>query len=138
MSKLREITTIFYSTHILDDVQKVSDTVAILNHGKLIEQGPIEELLGGGEGIVYVVKMKGNVKNTPKDLSKQDWVTNLNITTQDDKQTWFVNVSNENMAEKHLLRTILANESIDVIEFYKKKFELEEVFLKIVGDDENV
>ncbi len=33
MSKLRKHTTVFYSTHILDDVQKVSDTVAILNKG---------------------------------------------------------------------------------------------------------
>src|SRR4051812_4734106 len=31
MGRLREHTTIFYSTHILSDVQRVSDTVAILN-----------------------------------------------------------------------------------------------------------
>ena len=40
MSKLRKYTTIFYSTHILDDVQRVSDTVAILNKGQLVAQGP--------------------------------------------------------------------------------------------------
>ena len=44
MSKLRKYTTVFYSTHILDDVQKVSDTVVILNKGELVAQGPIEEL----------------------------------------------------------------------------------------------
>ena len=53
MSKLRKYSTIFYSTHILDDVQKVSDTVAILNKGVLVAEGPIEELLAGREGIVY-------------------------------------------------------------------------------------
>src|SRR6185295_16064064 len=36
MERLRQHTTIFYSTHILADVQRVSDTVAILNRGKLI------------------------------------------------------------------------------------------------------
>jgi len=30
MERLRKHTTIFYSTHILDDVQRVSDTVVIL------------------------------------------------------------------------------------------------------------
>src|SRR5690349_10434758 len=35
MEKLRKHTTIFYSTHLLDDVQRVSDRVAILNHGRL-------------------------------------------------------------------------------------------------------
>lgn len=33
MERLRKHTTIFYSTHILADVQRVSDTVAILDHG---------------------------------------------------------------------------------------------------------
>ena len=40
MERLREHATIFYSTHILDDVQRVSDTVAILNHGQLVAQAP--------------------------------------------------------------------------------------------------
>src|SRR5829696_5908323 len=48
MERLRKHTTIFYSTHILSDVQRVSDTVAILNHGKLIAEASIEELLAGG------------------------------------------------------------------------------------------
>jgi ABC-2 type transport system ATP-binding protein len=36
MDRLRQHTTIFYCTHILDDVQRVSDTVAILNQGALV------------------------------------------------------------------------------------------------------
>ncbi len=50
ISKLRKHTTVFYSTHILDDVQRVSDAVIILNKGQLVAQGPIEELLAGSEG----------------------------------------------------------------------------------------
>ena len=48
METLRKYTTIFYSTHILDDVQRVSDRVAILNHGKLIVEAPIQDILSGG------------------------------------------------------------------------------------------
>jgi ABC-2 type transport system ATP-binding protein len=36
MERLRKHTTIFYSTHILDDVQRVSNTVVIMNHGRLV------------------------------------------------------------------------------------------------------
>src|SRR5690606_3205513 len=57
MSRLRKHTTIFYSTHILDDVQKVSDTVAILKQGQLVAQAPIEELLAGNEGIDYHIEI---------------------------------------------------------------------------------
>ena len=40
MNKIRGKTTIFYSTHILDDVQRVSDVVAIMNHGELVRRLP--------------------------------------------------------------------------------------------------
>src|SRR5215208_92401 len=54
MEKLRKYTTIFYSTHILEDVQRVSDTVAILNHGRLVAEAPIDNLLkGDGAAGVY-------------------------------------------------------------------------------------
>ncbi len=59
MERLRKHTTIFYSTHILDDVQKVSDTVAILNKGILVSQGPIATLLAGSEGPAYTLALTG-------------------------------------------------------------------------------
>jgi ABC-2 type transport system ATP-binding protein len=60
MALLRKHTTVFYSTHILDDVQRVSDTVAILNHGQLIAQAPIEQLLAGSGGVVYKLGVRGD------------------------------------------------------------------------------
>ncbi len=74
MSKLRKYSTIFYSTHILDDVQKVSDTVAILNKGVLVAEGPIEELLAGKEGIVYSIHLKGDGDAASKLVQSQPWV----------------------------------------------------------------
>jgi len=37
--------TVFMSTHILNDVERVCDRVAILDHGRLVTDGPIDELL---------------------------------------------------------------------------------------------
>ena len=45
MEGLRSQATIFYSTHILDDVQRVSDHVAILDQGRLVRAAPTQELL---------------------------------------------------------------------------------------------
>ncbi len=42
--------TIFLSSHLLDEVEKICDAVAIVDHGKIVTQGPIAELAGGGEG----------------------------------------------------------------------------------------
>ena len=46
MRELKGETTVFYSTHILDDVQRVSDHVAILDHGRLVKAAPTHVLLG--------------------------------------------------------------------------------------------
>lgn len=138
MSKLREYTTIFYSTHILDDVQRVSDTVAILNRGKLIAQGSIEELLAGSEGIVFKIILKGDVKKIYQTVSKEPYVTNIKSETKKDATIWYISVNDENEAEERLLRTILSDNSIRVLEFSKKQYELEEIFLNLIGEDENV
>ena len=48
IARLRTETTILFSTHILDDVQRVSDRVAILREGELVAQAPVPELLARG------------------------------------------------------------------------------------------
>src|SRR5512139_440656 len=77
MERLRKYSTIFYSTHILDDVQRVSDTVAILNHGKLVAQAPIEELLNGSGETAYRLRVKGCSDTVRDAVRAQPWVSTL-------------------------------------------------------------
>ena len=69
MERLRKHTTIFYSTHILSDVQRVSDTVAILKKGQLVAEAPIETLLAGSGGMIYSIVVKGHSNGLQADLS---------------------------------------------------------------------
>ena len=39
--------TVFLSSHLLDEVEKICDAAAIVDHGKVVAQGPISELAGG-------------------------------------------------------------------------------------------
>jgi ABC-2 type transport system ATP-binding protein len=51
-------TTVFFSTHILADVERVCDTVAVLARGRVVEQAGIEELKarhGGAQRVVVEV-----------------------------------------------------------------------------------
>jgi ABC-2 type transport system ATP-binding protein len=137
MSKLREQSTIFYSTHLLDDVQRVSDNVAILNRGKLIAQGPIEKLLAGNEGTIYEITFNGGRDSLQNIIISESYVTNIQEQDSEKKKTWYVNVNDESLAEKKLLRAFLKDESVTILEYSKKKFELEEIFLQLIGDDNN-
>src|ERR1700733_8286389 len=46
----QENRTIFLSSHLLDEVEKICDHAAIVDRGKVIAQGPIAELARGGDG----------------------------------------------------------------------------------------
>lgn len=132
MERLRKYTTIFYSTHILDDVQRVSDTVAILNQGSLVAQAPIEELLAGSGNAVYRMGVRGDDVRIQQLLSAQPWITSVDLKTQNGVSMWSVAVSDEDKAENDLLRLVLADAAVRVTEFGRQKYDLEEVFLNIV------
>jgi ABC-2 type transport system ATP-binding protein len=46
--------TVMLSSHLLDEVQRTCDQVAIVDHGQVIRQGPIEELTSGAGVAVEV------------------------------------------------------------------------------------
>jgi ABC-2 type transport system ATP-binding protein len=131
MSKLRKYSTIFYSTHILDDVQKVSDTVVILNKGKLVVQGPIEELLAGSEGVVYVIHLKGDAATAQKLVQTQPWVSKIVAGQHNDETTWQVSVSDPAAAETELNK-LLVNQGVVITQFNRKKYELEDIFMQVI------
>ncbi len=132
MERIQKHATIFYSTHILDDVQRVSDTVAILNHGKLVAQAPIEELLAGSRGTVYSLGIEGEAEQAQERIRSQAWVSDIEVATGDGGTTWQVAVTDEAAAKDQLLRLVLSDEQIRVTQFGQKTYELEEIFMNIV------
>jgi ABC-2 type transport system ATP-binding protein len=131
MDALRQNSTVFYSTHILDDVQRVSDMVAILNHGKLIAQGPIENFINGGSETRYTVKLKKDPQSAYQLLSKQPWVSTVELKI-DSPSVLNISVSDEAAAEENLLK-LLVNKTDNILtDFRRTEFELEDVFMKMV------
>jgi len=132
MERLRKYCTIFYCTHILSDVQRVSDTVAILNHGQLVAYGEIEELLAGGEGVTFEVQMRGDAEKARQRIAGQPWATNIVAKERYEGTTWWVSVSDPQAAEAQLLRLLLVDDGLVVTDFHRRERELEDVFLQIV------
>lgn len=135
MERLQKHTTIFYSTHILDDVQRVSDSVAILNHGELIAQASIETLLAGSQGTIYSLEIEGDASRTRARITEQDWVSGIDVTTANGQTTWQVTVTDDEVAKAQLLRLMLADEQVMITSFGRKTYNLEEIFMNIVKGD---
>lgn len=138
MERLRKHCTIFYSTHILDDVQRVSDSVAIVNHGQLVAQAPINELLAGSGRTVYNVIVKGDAVDARRSVERQPWVASIETAREGDAtERWQVAVTDDAVAEARLLRLVLSDEHCTVTEFGRRRYNLEEIFLGLVGGDQH-
>jgi len=131
MSRIRKYATIFYCTHILDDVQRVSDQVAIVNKGELIAQASIDELLAGTGETVYAVTLRGDAASAYAQVNELAWVSGIEASQRGDQTLWEVSVTDEAAAEDELLG-LLVSGGLKVADFGRKEHSLEDVFLGIV------
>lgn len=145
MERLRDErgATIFYSTHILDDVQRVSDSVAILRNGRLLAHAPVDELLlvGDAGGVVYELTLRGDpeaaVEEARQRVRAQTWVSSLReLPEPGEERTWLVKTTNEPAAEKDLLRLVLENPGVKVTGFGRKRQSLQEAFFNLIEKGE--
>jgi len=131
MSRIRKYATIFYCTHILDDVQRVSDQVAIVNQGELITQSSIEELLAGTGDLVYSVTLSGDARSAYTHLNQQSWVSRIEASQQGEQTTWQVSVRDEAAAKDELM-SLLVSSGLKVSNFSRQEQNLEDVFINII------
>lgn len=139
LERFRATSTVFYSTHILDDVQRVSDTVCILNKGEIAAQGPIAEVLAKDSGTVYSVEVQGDVERAREALLAEAWVDDVRISGDGAVSVLRVSVSDAETAESRLQRVLLTDEALVVREFRRETADLEDVFVSLVEasrDDE--
>jgi ABC-2 type transport system ATP-binding protein len=131
MSRIRKYATIFYCTHILDDVQRVSDQVAIVNQGELVIQGSIEELLAGKGDLIYSVNLRGDAQSAYDQVYQQPWVSGIDVSQEGDQTTWQVSVTDKAAAEDQLM-SLLVSSGLKVSNFSRKEQNLEDVFINII------
>ena len=134
LENLRGRTTVFYSTHILDDVQRVSDTVAILTDGEVIAQGPIEELLATSTSS-WTVRLNGSTETARRLIAAEPWVTEIVAQQRGDQQLFTIRVDDDAAAGQQLLPLLVRDDSYDVVEFHPNERTLEDAYLDIVGSN---
>lgn len=70
---LKGRTTIFFSTHILSDVERVCDTVAILDKGSVVREAPIGELKRTGGVTRVEIEIADHPDDVMQAISAQPW-----------------------------------------------------------------
>jgi ABC-2 type transport system ATP-binding protein len=124
--------TVLFSTHILTDVERVCDRVAILDHGKLVTTGPMNELLERYARPIYRLEVEDGqadgVARLTESLRQAPFVTHVTETTAGLR----VAVSDAKDAGRDLLAMVAAH-GVSLLVFERQRPTLEDVFLQLVG-----
>jgi len=123
--------TVFYSTHILDDVEQVSDSVVMVNHGTVVAQGPLSSILQA-TGQDYVVGLRGDTADLKGRVSSQPWVSGLITRSRGSLEEWRIQVSDATAASR-LLPILNSGTGHSVVEFHASDRRLEDAYLEMVG-----
>jgi len=127
--------TVFMSTHILADVERVCDTIGIINHGKLVVTSPREALLEQYAIPAFEVEVddQSGAGFTPwgEAMLHETWVKSVSR----DGLVARVVVNDVNIAKKELLASII-RAGLTLTRYEIVRPSLEEVFLHLVGQEE--
>jgi ABC-2 type transport system ATP-binding protein len=130
--RLGGASTVLFSTHILTDVERVCDRVAILDHGRLVTTGPMTELLERYARPVYRLEPEDDqaaaVEGLATALRAAAFVTHVEETTAGLR----VAVSDAADAGRQLLAMVTAH-GVALLVFERQRPTLEDVFLQLVG-----
>jgi ABC-2 type transport system ATP-binding protein len=138
LERFRAASTVFYSTHILDDVQRVSDMVCILKAGRIVRQGPLADVMSGGRGSVFSAVIEGDVARARTALLEQAWVDAVDVDGGESSARLRITVTDADAAQARLQRVLLADDGLVIKEFSQPSATLEDVFIDLVegGADE--
>jgi ABC-2 type transport system ATP-binding protein len=131
LDSLRGETTVFYSTHILDDVQRIADHIAVLDHGRILAQGPIEDFRAAGAAS-FRVSLDADGESAIKLLAAEPWVAS---TRPLGDGSWQIDATSRAEAEARLARSLVES-GARVAEIRPERRSLEDIYLEITGDAE--
>lgn len=118
-------TTIFLNSHLLSEVEMVSDRVAILNKGKLLKEGSVKELTTSEE--IYEIETSNvlpNIYSIPEFSSYK--------ITQENDHKLSINVGDDD--ELNFVIDQLRKHRVNIKTINVQKNSLEELFVSLIKD----
>lgn len=132
IASMRSRTTVFFSSHILADVEQICDEVAVLKGGEKVVESSVKDLLKKYAPVCYeVVSPQEERLQVHRLLSTIEGV--VDVTVNEDR----VLVSFQREERESIVRRILpllVDEGVFVQEFGPSKVNLEEVFFKVLEE----
>ncbi len=133
IASLRGETTVLFSSHVLGDVERICDRVAILDHGHLVVEGSLDELLERYAQPVWRVEAEpgedAGLQALADRLRGLAWVT----AAVAEHGVLTVAVSDTGVASRQLLPEV-GDSGVAVVSVARARPTLEDVFLRLTGN----
>jgi ABC-2 type transport system ATP-binding protein len=127
---------VFYSTHILDDVERVADHVAIMKEGRVVRQGAMVDMTRAS-GDTFRLVVEAPADGLISLLRSLDWVTSVaEANSSDGKISFDVGVRDAAHAKRALPRAVVDADLV-LIGCEPARSRLEDVFMESVVDAAN-
>ena len=130
VGSLRGRTTVFFSTHILADVERVCDAVAILERGRLVASAGVTELTGrfASNRLTLEVEDRGSALALSRVLTGRPWIQSIDTA----ERTLRIAVSDLPTAQRDVPAAIAAA-GVALRRFEIEEASLEDAFVELVG-----
>jgi ABC-2 type transport system ATP-binding protein len=122
-------TTVLFSTHILSDVERICDSVGLIDQGKLLLNGDITDIKNSYRQDTISIELKDKLK-TLFLMDKLKGIAGI-TSMENEEQSIKVNVIHQEETKKAILKLIV-EEEIPLIKFEVLEPTLENVFLEVV------
>ncbi len=128
IGRLRGRATILMSSHVLDDVQRVSSWVGILDKGRLVVESPLDDLLRRYAAPAFHLEVQGDRTSVRSALLVQPWAQEIT-----DEAGGLRILASDPAAAQREIASVLAGLRVPLVEFSMALPSLEDVFLRLVG-----
>ncbi|MFN8630048.1 MAG: ABC transporter ATP-binding protein [Chloroflexota bacterium] len=134
LERLRRDTTVFMSTHILGDVERVCDRVAIMDGGRLVIEATIPDLLARYATPSWEIEVEtgraAELRRTAESLRARPWVRSVEV----DGLVGRVTVRDPERAAAEVL-AVAAETGLHAVRVERRRPTLEDVFLALVAHE---
>lgn len=131
--RLKEEATVFMSTHILADVERICDVVGIIDKGRLVIEERTEELRDRFAQPIFELHLEGEAHSIVQLLQSLPWVAKVDEEHSDNEAVIHIRASDVATAKRELPK-IVAQSGLILLHYELKSPSLEEVFIQLVGD----
>jgi ABC-2 type transport system ATP-binding protein len=132
IASLRGRTTVFFSTHILADVERVCDTVAILDRGRVVADAPIDELRRRATADRLVLEVGGDPATLISEIEKRPWLRHI----ERSGEQITLDVADLATAQREL-PVVIAAAGLGLKRFEGAEKSLEDMFVELVRNAES-